>query len=112
MRRDKIDVSLVFEDSKFWKYYRFNPCLSWFDTDKRSGLSQSKHLCFGMVVLIVIGWMRVDNHHPIDVVHVREHGNAHLVGHEQCQQTNCNKYVLGNSHFIRSKIQGAKLQKN
>ena len=84
MRRDKIDVSLVFEDSKFRKYYRFNPCLSWFDTNKRSGLSQSKHLCFGMVVLIVIGWMRVDNHHPIDVVHVREHGNAHLVGHELC----------------------------
>lgn len=46
-----------------------------------------------MNVLAIVRRVRVDNHYPIDIVHVGEHGNARLVCDKQRQQEERQQYV-------------------
>lgn len=46
-----------------------------------------------MNVLAIVRRVRVNNHYPIDIVHVGEHGNARLVCDKQRQQKERQQYV-------------------
>ena len=49
-------------------------------------MRHSQHLTFRMGMLAIRRRMRVNYHHPVDVVNMREHRYAHLKGKKQCQQ--------------------------
>ncbi len=84
-RRNKSDVPIAVQCIEKRKvqiaclhHYRF-------DTYEGRNRGESEQLPFGMSMIIRRG-MRVDQHHPVDVVHMREHCYTHLIGKKQCQQ--------------------------